>query len=136
MSDQDDKTNPIEDPRDRLERERENAGPVEIPDEVRESPTPQERDEAADEARAEEEPTRVSVREEPPGGEGKDDEFKWHTGHQEPTGVQDAIEFVDVHKAFGRNKILRGLNMGTTTSCSTCARSSASSSRTARCSAR
>ncbi|HEX6782193.1 MAG TPA: ATP-binding cassette domain-containing protein, partial [Solirubrobacterales bacterium] len=28
------------------------------------------------------------------------------------TGVQDAIEFVDVHKAFGRNKILRGLNMG------------------------
>src|SRR3712207_8660484 len=24
----------------------------------------------------------------------------------------DAVEFVDVHKAFGRNKILRGLNMG------------------------
>jgi phospholipid/cholesterol/gamma-HCH transport system ATP-binding protein len=108
---EDDKTKPIEDPRERLARERENAGPVEIPDEVRESPTPQERDEAADQARHEE-PTRVSVREEPPGGEGKDDEFKWHTGHQEPTGVQDAIEFVDVHKAFGRNKILRGLNMG------------------------
>jgi phospholipid/cholesterol/gamma-HCH transport system ATP-binding protein len=41
-----------------------------------------------------------------------DDEFQWHTGKQQPTGVQDAIEFVDVHKAFGRNKILRGLNMG------------------------
>jgi len=24
----------------------------------------------------------------------------------------DAIEFIDVHKAFGRNKVLRGLNMG------------------------
>ena len=29
-----------------------------------------------------------------------------------PTGVPDAVEFIDVHKAFGRNKILRGLNMG------------------------
>jgi phospholipid/cholesterol/gamma-HCH transport system ATP-binding protein len=26
--------------------------------------------------------------------------------------VPDAVEFVEVHKAFGRNKILRGLNMG------------------------
>ncbi len=52
---------------------------------------------------------RVSVRE--PAGD-RDDEFQWHTGEQRPTGVQDAIEFVDVHKAFGRNKILRGLNMG------------------------
>ena len=26
--------------------------------------------------------------------------------------MPDAVEFVDVHKAFGRNKILRGLNMG------------------------
>ena len=29
-----------------------------------------------------------------------------------PTGAPDAIEFIDVHKAFGRNRILRGLNMG------------------------
>ena len=29
-----------------------------------------------------------------------------------PTGAPDAVEFIDVHKAFGRNKILRGLNMG------------------------
>jgi len=34
------------------------------------------------------------------------------TPHERPTGVQDAVEFVDVHKAFGRNKILKGLNMG------------------------
>ena len=31
---------------------------------------------------------------------------------QRPTGAADAVEFIDVHKAFGRNKILRGLNMG------------------------
>jgi phospholipid/cholesterol/gamma-HCH transport system ATP-binding protein len=41
-----------------------------------------------------------------------DDEFQWHTGAKRPSGVADAVEFVDVHKAFGRNKILRGLNMG------------------------
>jgi len=41
-----------------------------------------------------------------------DDEYQWHTGAQRPTGVPDAVEFVEVHKAFGRNKILRGLNMG------------------------
>jgi phospholipid/cholesterol/gamma-HCH transport system ATP-binding protein len=41
-----------------------------------------------------------------------DDEYRWHTGKHRPTGVQDAVEFVEVHKAFGRNKILRGLNLG------------------------
>jgi phospholipid/cholesterol/gamma-HCH transport system ATP-binding protein len=41
-----------------------------------------------------------------------DDEYQWHTGAQRPTGVADAVEFVEVHKGFGRNKILRGLNMG------------------------
>jgi phospholipid/cholesterol/gamma-HCH transport system ATP-binding protein len=40
------------------------------------------------------------------------DEYRWHTGKQRPTGsTKDAVEFVDVHKPFGRNKILRGLNM-------------------------
>jgi phospholipid/cholesterol/gamma-HCH transport system ATP-binding protein len=47
----------------------------------------------------------------PPGGD-VSDEYRWHTGMQRPTGVPDAVEFVEVHKAFGRNKILRGLNMG------------------------
>ena len=41
-----------------------------------------------------------------------EDEYKWHTGKKLPSGVEDAVEFVEVHKAFGRNKILRGLNMG------------------------
>jgi phospholipid/cholesterol/gamma-HCH transport system ATP-binding protein len=59
-------------------------------------------------------PSRVSVVNEPgPGEDGDDDEFALHSGQRErPAGVTDAIEFVDVHKAFGRNKILRGLNMG------------------------
>ncbi|HEX6026728.1 MAG TPA: ABC transporter ATP-binding protein, partial [Solirubrobacter sp.] len=41
-----------------------------------------------------------------------EDEYRWHTGAKRPSGAEDAVEFVDVHKAFGRNKILRGLNMG------------------------
>jgi phospholipid/cholesterol/gamma-HCH transport system ATP-binding protein len=44
-------------------------------------------------------------------GATEDDEFRYHqdaSGHS-PSG--DAIEFVDVHKSFGRNHVLRGLNM-------------------------
>ncbi|MCZ4494665.1 MAG: transporter ATP-binding protein [Conexibacter sp.] len=41
-----------------------------------------------------------------------DDEYRWHTGKQRPSGSTDAVEFIEVDKAFGRNKILRGLNMG------------------------
>ena len=41
-----------------------------------------------------------------------DEEYQWHTGRQRSSGSEDAVEFVEVHKAFGRNKILRGLNMG------------------------
>ena len=48
---------------------------------------------------------------EPQPGE-EPEEFEFHTGTIHPTGVSDAIEFIDVHKAFGRNKVLRGLNMG------------------------
>jgi len=44
--------------------------------------------------------------------DGEGDEYQWHTGRQRPHGQEDAVEFVEVHKAFGRNKILRGLNMG------------------------
>jgi phospholipid/cholesterol/gamma-HCH transport system ATP-binding protein len=65
--------------------------------------------------RADDDPStaRASVvREAPPTGDDDDDEYQWHTGLNRPTGVADAVEFVDVHKAFGRNKILRGLNMG------------------------
>jgi phospholipid/cholesterol/gamma-HCH transport system ATP-binding protein len=93
-------------------------------------------DEGARDAEQEEEArSQVSVTDEPEGREGEDegqrerrerreareqrevdrhddDEYRWHTGRQRPTGAPDAVEFVDVHKAFGRNRILRGLNMG------------------------
>jgi len=54
-------------------------------------------------------PPRVSVVRESGGRE--EDEYRWHTGLNRPTGAADAVEFIDVHKAFGRNQILRGLNM-------------------------
>src|SRR6201987_6498094 len=44
------------------------------------------------------------------GGDG--DEFRYHTGTIRPSGAPDAVEFIEVHKAFGRNHVLRGLNMG------------------------
>jgi phospholipid/cholesterol/gamma-HCH transport system ATP-binding protein len=56
--------------------------------------------------------SRVSVVNESAAGDPEAEEYQWHTGAQRPHGAEDAIEFVDVHKAFGRNKILRGLNMG------------------------
>jgi phospholipid/cholesterol/gamma-HCH transport system ATP-binding protein len=45
-------------------------------------------------------------------GDGPEDEYRWHTGQNRPSaGTGDAVEFIDVHKSFGRNHILRGLNM-------------------------
>jgi phospholipid/cholesterol/gamma-HCH transport system ATP-binding protein len=40
------------------------------------------------------------------------DEFRYHTGTIRPSKEPDAIEFIDVHKSFGRNHVLRGLSMG------------------------
>jgi phospholipid/cholesterol/gamma-HCH transport system ATP-binding protein len=68
--------------------------------------------EAGDASGGEKEPSRVSVVNEPDRG-AAEDEYRWHTGqHARPSGAEDAIEFIDVHKAFGRNRILRGLNLG------------------------
>jgi phospholipid/cholesterol/gamma-HCH transport system ATP-binding protein len=44
--------------------------------------------------------------------DGESGEFAYHTGVLRPSESPDAIEFIDVHKAFGRNHVLRGLNMG------------------------
>ena len=41
-----------------------------------------------------------------------DQEFRYHTGTIRPSKEPDAVEFIDVHKSFGRNHVLRGLNMG------------------------
>jgi phospholipid/cholesterol/gamma-HCH transport system ATP-binding protein len=43
---------------------------------------------------------------------GEDDEYKWHTGRKREHGSTDAVEFIDVVKAFGRNTVLNGLNLG------------------------
>ncbi len=70
-----------------------------------------------DEKRRAESSSRVSVVDEqpprpaPPEGASEED-YKWHTYKVYPSGRPDAVEFVDVYKAFGRNRILRGVNMG------------------------
>src|SRR4051794_8120700 len=99
--------------------ERERAtGDAEAPDEPRAAgdrdPEPAATRDGEPEAaeRSEEETheqSRVAVVSEP---EQDEDEYQWHTGVKRPTGREDAIEFIDVHKAFGRNAVLRGLNMG------------------------
>jgi phospholipid/cholesterol/gamma-HCH transport system ATP-binding protein len=51
---------------------------------------------------------------EPPPGAHDDDEYKWHTAKRtrSETAETDAVEFIDVKKAFGRNTVLNGLNLG------------------------
>jgi phospholipid/cholesterol/gamma-HCH transport system ATP-binding protein len=44
--------------------------------------------------------------------EAEAEDFEYHTGSSRPSDVPDAIEFIDVHKAFGSNRVLRGLNLG------------------------
>ena len=51
----------------------------------------------------------VTFEPEPQAGEGE--EYRFHTGVVRATKVPAAIEFIDVHKSFGRNHVLRGLNM-------------------------
>ncbi len=50
--------------------------------------------------------------EEPRPREHEQDELRSDTGTARPSQAPDAIEFIDVHKSFGRNHVLRGLNMG------------------------
>ncbi|MHB8657833.1 MAG: ABC transporter ATP-binding protein [Solirubrobacteraceae bacterium] len=77
---------------------------------------------ASEEARSEQESapgqgSRVSVVDEqpprpsPPTG-ASEEEYRWHTYRVYPSGRPDAVEFIDTYKSFGRNRILRGLNMG------------------------
>src|SRR4051812_10397450 len=41
-----------------------------------------------------------------------EDPYQWHGGRTREHGAKDAVEFIDVKKAFGRNTILNGLNLG------------------------
>ncbi|HEY1274759.1 MAG TPA: ABC transporter ATP-binding protein [Thermoleophilaceae bacterium] len=40
------------------------------------------------------------------------EEYRWHSGQTRGHGSEDAVEFIDVVKAFGRNRVLNGLNLG------------------------
>src|SRR3712207_1077976 len=98
-----------------IEQEATTHRPDDPPETTGADPMP-DREERAEEPVAREEERepdtgRVSVVDEHD-SRGEDDEYRWHTGKQRPHGAADAVEFIDVHKAFGRNKILRGLNMG------------------------
>jgi phospholipid/cholesterol/gamma-HCH transport system ATP-binding protein len=55
---------------------------------------------------------KVAVEAHGPSSGGGEEDFRYHTGTIRPSNVPDAIEFVEVHKSFGRNHVLRGLNMG------------------------
>jgi len=44
--------------------------------------------------------------------EREQEEYKYHTGTIRQAEASNAIEFIEVHKSFGRNHVLRGLNMG------------------------
>ncbi len=46
------------------------------------------------------------------GDGGGAEEFRYHTGTIRAAREPDAIQFIEVHKAFGSNQVLRGLNMG------------------------
>ncbi len=47
-----------------------------------------------------------------PGEDGAEgEEFRYHTGVAHASKVPAAVEFIDVHKSFGRNHVLRGLNL-------------------------
>src|ERR671914_917386 len=45
------------------------------------------------------------------GSQAEADEYQWHTGTKREHGSEDAVEFIDVVKAFGRNRVLNGLNL-------------------------
>src|ERR1700685_1846835 len=57
-------------------------------------------------------PAHAGVVLNPASREGEEEEFQYHTGTIRPSKEPDAIEFIDVHKSFGRNHVLRGLSMG------------------------
>ena len=46
------------------------------------------------------------------GSQAEADEYQWHEGRTREHGSDDAVEFIDVVKAFGRNRVLNGLNLG------------------------
>jgi phospholipid/cholesterol/gamma-HCH transport system ATP-binding protein len=46
-----------------------------------------------------------------PAPEEDPEEFRFHTGTTHASKAPPAVQFIDVHKSFGRNHVLRGLNL-------------------------
>jgi phospholipid/cholesterol/gamma-HCH transport system ATP-binding protein len=113
---------PSDDDRDRLEEDERAEGEIdEMPRDARDGdldPEPQVEPEDPPSAAFDddsEEPPHVSVVSEPPraAADGDDDHFEHHAeAHHAVEGVDSAIQFIEVHKAFGRNRVLSGLNLG------------------------
>jgi phospholipid/cholesterol/gamma-HCH transport system ATP-binding protein len=59
---------------------------------------------------AEPQTANAGVTFEPP-PEGDPEEFRFHTGTTHASKAPPAVQFIDVHKSFGRNHVLRGLNL-------------------------
>ncbi len=88
--------------------ERSSAPTVERAAPTQESETPAEDGEAPAEERAASTGEMTHER----GSQAEADEYQWHTGRTREHGSEDAVEFIDVVKAFGRNRVLNGLNLG------------------------
>jgi phospholipid/cholesterol/gamma-HCH transport system ATP-binding protein len=75
---------------------------------------PDDREASSEEREGERDERGPSVTNEPEEGAGSEgsEEYQWHTGKTRDHGSEDAIEFIDVVKAFGRNRVLNGLNLG------------------------
>jgi phospholipid/cholesterol/gamma-HCH transport system ATP-binding protein len=59
-------------------------------------------------------PAAVTYESEQSSGGSESDEYQWHTAKstRSESAETDAVEFIDVKKAFGRNTVLNGLNLG------------------------
>jgi phospholipid/cholesterol/gamma-HCH transport system ATP-binding protein len=73
---------------------------------------PQDWEERRGEQEQEERPRGTGEMTHEPGSQAEADEYQWHTGKKREHGSDDAVEFIDVVKAFGRNRVLNGLNLG------------------------
>jgi phospholipid/cholesterol/gamma-HCH transport system ATP-binding protein len=87
--------------------------PHEEPTVQREQPTVQREQPAEETAAAPAAPSRgTGEMTHERGSQAEADEYQWHTGTKREHGSDDAVEFIDVVKAFGRNRVLNGLNLG------------------------
>ena len=73
---------------------------------------PQDWEESRGEQEQQERPASTGEMTHERGSQAEAEEYQWHTGVKREHGSDDAVEFIDVVKAFGRNRVLNGLNLG------------------------